>query len=133
MPKHIQDILIAAGIPAEDAERIDSLPEADQATFDSKPYMDKVKESYKTQFQNDPEFFTDLTLEKLPPAVKKKVEVLDLSDAELLTLPGFKTIPIASVPVKKVGKSVKKEIVGDLVDEMRKGIEVLSSPETKTQ
>jgi len=74
MPKHIQDILIAAGIPAEDAERIDSLPEADQATFDSKPYMDKVKESYKTQFQNDPEFFTDLTLEKLPPAVKKKVE-----------------------------------------------------------
>jgi hypothetical protein len=74
MPKHIQDILIAAGIPAEDAEKIDSLPEADQATFDSKPYMDKVKESYKTQFQNDPEFFTDLTLEKLPPAVKKKVE-----------------------------------------------------------
>ena len=74
MPKHIQDILIAAGIPAEDAEKIDSLPEADQATFDSKPYMDKVKESYKTQFQNDPEFFTDQTLEKLPPAIKKKIE-----------------------------------------------------------
>ncbi len=66
-------------------------------------------------------------------SVKKKVEVLDLSDAELLTLPGFKSIPIASVPVKKVGKSVKKEIVDGLVDEMRKGVEVLSSPEIKTQ
>src|SRR6188768_2849710 len=58
-------------------------------------------------------------------SVKKKVEVLDLSDAELLTLPGFKSIPIASVPVKKVGKSVKKEIVDGLVDEMKKGVEVL--------
>jgi hypothetical protein len=65
-------------------------------------------------------------------SVKKKVEVLDLSDAELLTLPGFKSIPIASVPVKKVGKSVKKEIVDGLVDEMKKGVEVLSQ-ETKTQ
>ena len=37
---------------------------------------------------------------------KRKVEVLDLSDAELLTLPGFKSIPIASVPVKKVGKKL---------------------------
>ena len=65
-------------------------------------------------------------------SVKKKVEVLDLSDAELLTLPGFKSIPIASVPVKKVGKSVKKEIVDGLVDEMKKGVEVLSQ-EIKTQ
>lgn len=74
MPKHIQDILVAAGIPAEDAQKIDSLPEADQATFDSKPYVDKVRESFKTQFQNDPEFFNDQTIEKLPPAIKKKIE-----------------------------------------------------------
>ena len=74
MPKHIQDILVAVGIPAEDAAKIDSLPEAEQATFDSKPYLDKVKGSYQTQFQNDPEFFTDQTLEKLPPAIKKKIE-----------------------------------------------------------
>ena len=137
MPKHIQDILIAAGIPAEDAERIDSLPEADQATFDSKPYMDKVKESYKTQFQNDPEFFTDLTLEKLPPAVKKKVEVLDLSDAELLTLPGFKSIPIASVPVKKVGKKLHNEILGMITDDLKEATQntfnALLSEQNKTQ
>ncbi len=74
MPKHIQDILVAAGIPAEDAAKIDSLPEADQAAFDNKPYVDKVRESFKTQFQNDPEFFNDQTIEKLPPAIKKKIE-----------------------------------------------------------
>src|SRR3990172_3259059 len=74
MPKYIQDILTAVGIPAEDAEKIDSLPEAEQATFDSKPYVDKVKTNYATQLKNDPSFFSDLTLEKLPPETKKKVE-----------------------------------------------------------
>ena len=55
-------------------------------------------------------------------SVKKKVEVLDLSDAELLTLPGFKSIPITEVKVKKIGKK--------LVDNT--GTEILTS-ETKTQ
>lgn len=81
MSKHIQDILVAVGIPAEDAAKIDSLPEAEQATFDSKPYLDKVRSGYQTQFQNDPEFFTDQTLEKLPPAVKKKVEATQFARA----------------------------------------------------
>ena len=45
------------------------------------------------------------------PVVKKgkqtkKVEVLDLSDAELLSLPGFKTIPATEVKVKKIGKKL---------------------------
>ena len=39
-------------------------------------------------------------------SVKRKVEVLDLSDAELLSLPGFKTIPATEVKVKKVGKKL---------------------------
>lgn len=59
---------------------------------------------------------------------KRRVEVLDLSDAELLTLPGFKSIPVTSVPVKKVGK----QKAADVVDEMKKGVDILTS-ETKTQ
>lgn len=43
------------------------------------------------------------------PIKKKKVETLDLSDVELLSLPGFKTsneeIPPETVQVKKVRKS----------------------------
>src|SRR6187399_18531 len=112
MPKHIQDILIAAGIPAEDAQKIDSLPEADQATFDSKPYMDKVKESYKTQFQNDPEFFTDLTLEKLPPAVKKKVESAQYGRAANVMRDKF---------LKGLGMSDAD--IADLTDEQREKLE----------
>lgn len=81
MPKHIQDILTAVGISAEDAAKIDSLPEADQAAFDSKPYLERVKTNFQTQFQNDPEFFTDLTLDKLPPAVKKKAEATQFARA----------------------------------------------------
>jgi len=33
---------------------------------------------------------------------QRRVEVLDLSDAELLSLPGFKTIPATEVKVKKI-------------------------------
>lgn len=74
MPKHIVDLLTTLGVPPEDAAKIDSLPEAEQATFDAKPYVDKVKGNYQTQLQNDPEFFKDLTIEKLPADVKKRVE-----------------------------------------------------------
>lgn len=74
MPKHIVDLLTTLGVPAEDAAKIDALPEAEQATFDAKPYIDKVKGNYQTQLQNDPEFFKDLTVDKLPPEVKKKIE-----------------------------------------------------------
>lgn len=43
-------------------------------------------------------------------SVKKKIEILDLSDAELLSLPGFKTIPATEVKVKKIGKPVTNNI-----------------------
>ena len=70
-------------------------------------------------------------------SVKKKVEVLDLSDAELLTLPGFKSIPIASEPVKKVGKSVKKEIIDMITDDLKQATQntfnTLLSEQNKTQ
>lgn len=74
MPNHVEALLTTLGIPAEDAAKIIALPEADQATFDNKPYTDKVKANYQTQLQNDPAFFTDVTLEKLPVEIKKKLE-----------------------------------------------------------
>lgn len=73
MPSPVEIILTAIGIPAEDVTKIVALP-ADDATFDAKPYTEKVAGNYKTQLQNDPNFFNDLTLEKLPAEVVKKVE-----------------------------------------------------------
>lgn len=74
MPKHVVDFLTSIGIPADEATKIDALPEAEQATFDAKPYAEKVKANYQTQFKNDPEFFNGITLENLTPEVKKKLE-----------------------------------------------------------
>lgn len=74
MPKHIESLLAGIGIPAEDVTKIISLPEAEQESFDINPYTEKVKTNYQTQLQNDPAFFTDLTLEKLPADIKKKLE-----------------------------------------------------------
>jgi hypothetical protein len=89
MPKHIVELLTTLGVPAEDAAKIDSLPEAEQATFDAKPYVEKVKGNYQTQFQNDPAFFTDLTIEKLPPSVKKQLESAAFGRAANIVTPKF--------------------------------------------
>jgi hypothetical protein len=72
--KHIETILTSIGLPAEDVAAIVAVPEAEQEKFDASPYLSKVKTSYQTQLQNDPGFFNDLTLEKLPADVKKKLE-----------------------------------------------------------
>lgn len=74
MPSHIETVLTSVGFSPEDATKIASLPEAEQAAFDAKPYAEKVKANYATQFSNDPEFFSSITIEKLPPAIKKQME-----------------------------------------------------------
>lgn len=72
MPKHIETILSSVGIPTEDVAKIIAASDDDQ--FDIKPITEKIKSNYQTQFQNDPAFFNDLTLEKLPADIKKKLE-----------------------------------------------------------
>lgn len=67
-------LLTTVGLPLEDLEKISTLTEDEQKTFDPKPYSEKVKANYQTQLQNDPAFFTDMTIEKLPPSVKKMLE-----------------------------------------------------------
>jgi len=113
MPKHIQDILVAVGIPAEDAAKIDSLPEAEQATFDAKPYLETVKKNYSTQLQNDPAFFTDITLEKLPPEVKKKVESAQYGRAANITRDKF---------LKGLGMT--EADIADLTEEQKEKLEL---------
>jgi hypothetical protein len=113
MPKHIQDILIAVGIPAEDAAKIDALPEAEQATFDAKPYVDKVRSNYSTQLANDPAFFSDITLEKLPPEVKKRVESAQYGRAANITRDKF---------LKGLGMT--EEDIADLTPEQKEKLEL---------
>jgi hypothetical protein len=74
MPKHIEQLLTDAGLPAEDIQAIISLPEDKQGTFDSKPYAEKINSHFSTIHQNDPKFFDSITVEKLPPVVKKQLE-----------------------------------------------------------
>lgn len=74
MPTPIETFLTNIGLPTEDVTKITTIPEADQPAFDPKPYADKVRTNFQTQFQNDPAFFNEITLEKLPPSVKKQME-----------------------------------------------------------
>lgn len=81
MPNHVETLLTTLGVPAEEAASIISLPEDQQATFDIKPIAEKVRANYQTQFKNDPAFFSDLTLENLPPEVGKKLETAQFARA----------------------------------------------------
>jgi hypothetical protein len=74
MPTPVETILTSAGIPAEDVTKIISLQGEEAEKFDANPYLEKVSTNYKTRFENDPKFFSDITLEKLPVDVKKKIE-----------------------------------------------------------
>lgn len=74
MPSAVETFLTSIGMPAEDITKITSVPEDQVDKFDAKPFVEKVKTNYTKQLQNDPAFFNDLTLEKLPTEVVKKIE-----------------------------------------------------------
>lgn len=74
MPNPIETILTSAGIPQEEVTKIISLQGEDAENFDVNPYLQQVETNYKTRFENDPKFFSDITLEKLPGEVKKTLE-----------------------------------------------------------
>lgn len=74
MPTPVETLLTNIGIAAEDIPKITTVPEDQAANFDAKPFVEKVKANFTKQIQNDPAFFNDLTLEKLPAEIVKKIE-----------------------------------------------------------
>lgn len=74
MPNPVETLLTSIGLPSEDIQAITTLPEDKQATFDPAPYVGKVKDNYQTQLKNDANFFNELTVDKLPKDVKKRLE-----------------------------------------------------------
>jgi hypothetical protein len=85
MPTPVETILTSVGISAEDVTKIVSLPAEEADKFDANPYLEKVKGNYQTQFKNDPNFFSDITLDNLSPDVKKKLENTQFLRAETIT------------------------------------------------
>lgn len=81
----VENLLIHLGLPDTEATKIANIPEAEHATFDLKPYAEKVRANYQTQFKNDPAFFSDITIENLPPEVKKKMESAQFGRAAKIT------------------------------------------------
>lgn len=110
MPNHVETLLTSLGVSAEDAANIIALPEADQ--FDSKKYTDQVKSNYQTQLQNDPAFFNDMTIDKLPPEIKKRIESSQYGRAAAIVRDKF---------LKGLG--MKEEDLADLTEEQKEKLE----------
>ena len=114
MSKHIEALLTAAGLPAEDVQKIVALPEAEQATFDTKPLVEKINSHYSTIHQNDPAFFNSVTIEKLPPQIKKQIESEQFGRASSIVRDKF---------IKGLGMTEAE--FEDLPEDQRKQIEKL--------
>lgn len=106
--------LTSLGISAEDAATIAATPETDAATFDAAPYAEKVRSNYKTQFENDPAFFSDATIEKLPIEIRKRMESSQFGRA-------------AKIVTDKLlkGLGMTEADYADLPDEQKEKIELL--------
>lgn len=112
--KHIETLLTSVGVPAEEAATIANLPEAEQETYDVTPIVGKIKTNYQTQLQNDPQFFSDLTVEKLPVDTRKKIENASFGRASKIVVDKF---------LKGIGMS--EADYADLPQETKDKIELL--------
>lgn len=142
MPNPVEVILTNVGIPPEDVAKIISIPEEQQDNFDTKPFVEKVRSNYTKQLQNDPAFFNDITLEKLPAEVLKKIEsaqfqrsanimkgklnkVFGLTDADLADLTDEEKEKLESYVTAVANKFAKtkasdKQIQQELIEERKK-------------
>jgi len=70
---HLEQIVTAAGLTADAVKAIVDLP-ADAKDFTPDAHVTALRENVATAVKNDPKFYDDLTLDKLPKEVAKALE-----------------------------------------------------------
>lgn len=70
---HLEQVATAAGLTPEAVKAIVELP-ADAKDFTPDAHVTALRDNVATALKNDAKFYEDLTVEKLPPQVKKSME-----------------------------------------------------------
>jgi hypothetical protein len=73
MLKHLEQVLTATGLPADQVKALVDLPE-DTADFTADPYVTPIRTNVETQVKNDPKFYETINKENLPKEFLQKLE-----------------------------------------------------------
>lgn len=73
MQKHLEEVLTAAGLPADQVAALVALPD-DAKDFKTDAYVAPVRTTIETQVKNDPKFYEGLNKENLPKEFVKQLE-----------------------------------------------------------
>lgn len=136
MQKHLEEVLTATGLPADQVKALVELPE-DTKDFKTDTYVGTIKTGVETGIKNDPKFYEGLNKENLPKEFLKTLESeqygraanilrtnvvkasgLSDKDFEALGEEGKKIDVFTPAFIKKVteGKVTDKELQQKLID-----------------
>lgn len=73
MLKHLEQVITAAGLPADQVKALVELPE-DAADFTPDTYVAPIRTNVETAVKNDPKFYEGLNKENLPKEFVKQLE-----------------------------------------------------------
>lgn len=108
MLKHLEQVLTATGLPADQVKALVDLPE-DAADFTADPYVAPIRTNVETQVKNDPKFYETINKENLPKEFLQKLESEQYGrSAAIVRSNMLKAVGMKEDDFKELGEEGKK-------------------------
>lgn len=108
MLKHLEQVLTATGLPADQVKALVDLPE-DTADFTADPYVTPIRTNVETQVKNDPKFYETINKENLPKEFLQKLESEQYGrSAAIVRSNMLKAVGMKEDDFKELGEEGKK-------------------------
>lgn len=108
MQKHLEQVITAAGLPADQVKALVDLPE-DAADFTPDTYVAPIRTNVETAVKNDPKFYESLNKENLPKEFLQKLEAEQYGrSAAIVRSNMLKAVGMKEDDFKELGEEGKK-------------------------
>jgi hypothetical protein len=108
MQKHLEEVLTAAGLPADQVAALVALPD-DAKDFKPDTFVAPVRTTIETQVKNDPKFYEGLNKENLPKEFVKQLEQEQYGRAAVIVRGNMlKAVGLAEKDFEALGDEGKK-------------------------
>jgi hypothetical protein len=108
MLKHLEQVITAAGLPADQVKALMDLPE-DAADFTPDTYVAPIRTNVETAVKNDPKFYDTLNKENLPKEFLQKLESEQYGrSAAIVRSNMLKAVGMKEEDFKELGEDGKK-------------------------
>lgn len=108
MQKHLEEVLTATGLPADQVKALVELPE-NAPDFKPDTYVAPIRTNVETQVKNDPKFYETLNKENLPKEFVQKLEAEQYGrSAAIVRSNMLKAVGLKEDDFKDLGEEGKK-------------------------